>query len=66
MPTVCLIGKPNVGKSTIFNRLIKEDKSIVLDTPGVTRDRIYGNVTYGEKSFLLICFFFLANIKCYI
>jgi len=54
MPTVCLIGKPNVGKSTIFNRLIKEDKSIVLDTPGVTRDRIYGNVTYGEKSFLLI------------
>lgn len=54
MPTVCLIGKPNVGKSTIFNRLIKEDKSIVLDTPGVTRDRIYGSVTYGEKSFMLI------------
>ena len=54
MPTVCLIGKPNVGKSTIFNRLIKEDKSIVLDTPGVTRDRIYGNVTFGNKSFMLI------------
>lgn len=54
MPTVCLIGKPNVGKSTIFNRLIKEDKSIVMDTPGVTRDRIYGDVTYKNKSFLLI------------
>ncbi len=52
--TVCLIGKPNVGKSTIFNRLIKEDKSIVLDTPGVTRDRIYGDVTYKDKKFLLI------------
>ncbi len=52
--TVCLIGKPNVGKSTIFNRLIKENKSIVLDTPGVTRDRIYGDVTYQNKKFLLI------------
>lgn len=52
--TVCLIGKPNVGKSTIFNRLIKENKSIVLDTPGVTRDRIYGDVNYKDKSFLLI------------
>ncbi len=53
-PTVCLIGKPNVGKSTIFNRLIKEDKSIVLDTPGVTRDRVYGNALYNNKPFLLI------------
>ncbi len=52
--TVCLIGKPNVGKSTIFNRLIKENKSIVLDTPGVTRDRIYGDVIYKDKTFLLI------------
>ena len=53
-PTVCLVGKPNVGKSTIFNRLIKENKSIVMDTPGVTRDRIYGDVQYKDKSFLLI------------
>ena len=52
--TVCLIGRPNVGKSTIFNRLIKENKSIIMDNPGVTRDRIYGDVTYGEKTFLLV------------
>lgn len=51
---VCLIGKPNVGKSTIFNKLIKEKKSIIMDEPGVTRDRIYGHVTYKEKSFSLI------------
>ena len=52
--TVCLIGRPNVGKSTIFNRLIKEKKSIILDTPGITRDRIYGNVTHKNKTFHLI------------
>ena len=52
--TVCLIGRPNVGKSTLFNRLIKENKSIILDTPGVTRDRIYGDVTYEDKTFLLV------------
>lgn len=54
MKTVCLVGKPNVGKSSIFNRLIKEKKSIILDTPGVTRDRIYGKVNYNDKSFHLI------------
>ena len=54
METVCLIGKPNVGKSSIFNRLIKEKKAIILDTPGVTRDRLYGTVTYKDKSFHLI------------
>ena len=43
--TVCLIGKPNVGKSTIFNRLIKEDKAIIMDMPGITRDRIYNNTS---------------------
>lgn len=52
--TVCLIGKPNVGKSTIFNRLIKEDRAIIMDMPGITRDRIYGTVNNNEKPFLLI------------
>ncbi len=54
MVTVCLVGKPNVGKSTIFNRLIKEKKSIILDTPGITRDRVYGTVSYEKKKFSLI------------
>lgn len=54
MKTVCLIGKPNVGKSSIFNRLIKEKKSIILSEPGITRDRIYGVVEYKNKKFSLI------------
>lgn len=54
MQTVCLIGKSNVGKSTIFNRLIKEKKAIIMDTPNITRDRIYGTVTYKNKSFHII------------
>ena len=54
MQTVCLIGKPNVGKSSIFNRLIKEKKAIIMDTPGITRDRIYGIVNYNKKRFSLI------------
>ena len=52
--TVCLIGRPNTGKSTLFNRLINEKKSIIADMPGVTRDRIYGIVNYKDKSFNLI------------
>ena len=51
---VCLIGRPNTGKSTLFNRLINEKKSIIADMPGVTRDRIYGVVNYKDKSFNLI------------
>lgn len=54
MPTVCLVGRPNVGKSTIFNRLVGKKISIIEDTPGVTRDRIYGDVTYGKYKFHLI------------
>ncbi len=52
--TVCLIGRPNVGKSSIFNRLIGENKSIIMDTPGITRDRIYGNALYMDHHYLLI------------
>ncbi len=52
--TVCLIGRPNTGKSTLFNRLVNEKKAIIDDMPGVTRDRIYGIVNYQDKSFNLI------------
>ena len=54
MPTVALVGRPNVGKSTIFNKLVGKKISIIEDTPGVTRDRIYGDVTYNNYKFHLI------------
>ena len=54
IPTVALVGRPNVGKSTIFNRLVGKKISIIEDTPGVTRDRIYGLVDYKDYKFHLI------------
>lgn len=54
MNKVVIVGKPNVGKSTIFNRLIREKRSIVYSEAGVTRDRIYGEVSWLNNTFTLI------------
>lgn len=54
LPTVALVGRPNVGKSTLFNRLVGSKVSIIEDTPGVTRDRIYSEVNYKNYRFHLI------------
>lgn len=53
-PLVAIIGRPNVGKSTLFNRLIRERKSIVEDVPGVTRDRIYADTEWDGREFSLV------------
>ena len=53
-PLVAIIGRPNVGKSTLFNRLTGSRKSIVGDEPGITRDRIYGDVEWKAKTFELV------------
>jgi GTP-binding protein len=52
--TVAITGRPNVGKSTFFNRLLEQRKAIVEDTPGVTRDRQYGIAEWNGKTFNVI------------
>ena len=53
-PIVAIVGRPNVGKSTLFNRLTKTRRALVHDLPGVTRDRLYGQVKAGGREFTLV------------
>lgn len=54
IPIVAIVGRPNVGKSTLFNRLCRDRRAIVDDTPGITRDRLIAQVTWGDRSFCLV------------
>jgi GTPase len=54
MPLVALVGRPNVGKSTLFNRLIGEHRAVVHDQPGTTRDRLYGKAEWRDREFTVI------------
>lgn len=54
IPVVALVGRPNVGKSTMFNRLTKTQDALVADFPGLTRDRQYGQVAFEEKHFIVV------------
>ena len=53
-PTVAIVGRPNVGKSTLFNRILGTRKAIVDDVPGVTRDRNCADTTYRNRRFRLV------------
>ncbi|MDQ7032776.1 MAG: ribosome biogenesis GTPase Der [Desulfonauticus sp.] len=54
LPVVAIVGRPNVGKSTLFNRLSRQNKALTFDFPGVTRDNIYVQVAYPETKFILV------------
>jgi len=54
IPTIAIVGRPNVGKSTLFNRLTRTRDAIVADAPGITRDRHYGQGTLGGKAYLVV------------
>ena len=53
-PIVAVVGRPNVGKSTLFNKLCGQRLAIVEDTPGITRDRIFANCEWNGHDFLLV------------
>ena len=53
-PVIALVGRPNVGKSTLFNRITKSRDAIVADFAGLTRDRHYGNARLGSREFIVI------------
>lgn len=53
-PIIALVGRPNVGKSTLFNRIIRRNQAVVHDRPGVTRDRIYADATFNDRKFVVI------------
>lgn len=54
LPRVTIVGRPNVGKSALFNRLVGGNKAIVVDEPGVTRDRLYGRSFWGDSHFMVV------------
>src|SRR5271169_769271 len=54
LPSLVIVGRPNVGKSTLFNRLTGSRRSIVSDEPGITRDRIYGRGSWGGRPFEVV------------
>src|SRR5262245_44014658 len=53
-PIVAIVGRPNVGKSSLFNRLVGERVAIVEDTPGITRDRVYGETDWNGRDFVVV------------
>ena len=53
-PVVALIGRPNVGKSTLFNQFTKSRQALVADLSGLTRDRQYGDASYEDKAFIVV------------
>lgn len=54
IPVIALVGRPNVGKSTLFNRITKTQDALVADFPGLTRDRQYGQAQYEDKPFIVV------------